>query len=186
MKILLTGFEPFLNHKSNPTIDLVYDLELSIDEDIKTLILPVAYSDVQKIIETELNHNTYDLICSLGLATDRKDANHEIFAQNYIYSNGPDNNNVLIKHKAISKNHPISFKTTWSINDDIITPSFHAGNYLCNYVYYNFLRDTKKDTSVAFIHIPMVKKNDSKYKEIKQQILHFINNEIEVKKHEKK
>lgn len=79
MKILLTAFEPFLDHASNPTIEQAHRLT---SETIETMILPVVYEKAaQKVIEHAQPEN-YDFILLPGLAADRQTVSVEHHALN--------------------------------------------------------------------------------------------------------
>ena len=160
MKILITGFEPFLNNDANPSMLIVNMLKDKYD----TIILPVSYSEAKKILENKIKEVKPDIILSLGLASSRDKISLELIGINYQYALVPDNDNKIIKGTKIQADGLDGIFT----NLDILTYldllkennipgelSLSAGAYICNLVYYTALNYTKNS---LFIHLPNLDK----------------------------
>lgn len=69
MKILVTGFEPFLDNDINPSKELV---ESSLFASFNTMILPVSYGKARESLLLAIDSINPDLVLSFGLASSRK------------------------------------------------------------------------------------------------------------------
>ena len=69
-KLLLTGYEPFLRFKTNPTASVVESLDgKSIGGyEIIGKVYPVEFGEINSIIEADIDKIEPDAILSLGLA----------------------------------------------------------------------------------------------------------------------
>src|SRR5690625_7537366 len=83
-KLLLTGFEPFLNYKINPTMEIVQHLHEKEINDYKIhgKVLSVDFSKSGKQLIEEINDLQPDAIISLGLAGGRYKVTPERIAIN--------------------------------------------------------------------------------------------------------
>lgn len=70
-KLLLTGYEPFLKFKTNPTQSAVESLEGKVIGDYKIIgkVYPVAFKEINALIEQDIEEIEPDAIVSLGLAS---------------------------------------------------------------------------------------------------------------------
>ena len=166
-KLLITGFNSFLNHPNNPSEDLLKSFEINSEKiDITKWILPVEYATVKEQVPALLEEINPDFLINLGYASDRYAITPEIAALNYIDTESPDNKGVTILNKRIIENAPNAFFSdfNWShyINklkaENIPCKiSSDAGTYLCNFTSYLFqyhIHAMKLDTKQGFIHIP--------------------------------
>lgn len=157
-KILLTGFEPFDQHKINSSGELVKILsaELSLDY----LILPVSYSRAYGSLEKHLEKNNYDFILMLGLASDRHEVNLERVGLNMMDSKIPDADGAHPRGEKISEKGEGALFCELPIMDWIkdteMKISNHAGAYVCNYLYYRMLMGEYAQKSL-FVHVPPIK-----------------------------
>lgn len=157
MKLLVTAFEPFLDHATNPTIELARRLK---SEAIDTLTLPVVYEKAaQKVIE-RAQHDSYDFILLLGLAADRQTVSIEHHALNLMDAPTPDNEGVIKRFEVIADKGPDLYLTDIPyqailLNADSkrIQLSLSAGGYICNDTFYR-VKNAFKDYKVGFIHVP--------------------------------
>lgn len=156
MKILVTGFEPFLDNLVNPSAKV---LEL-IKDKYETLLLPVSYKRAPLILNRRLKEYQPDMILSLGLASSRTKISLELIGINYEGGKARDNDNVFITGEKILPQGPDAIMTEFSVNDfvNILNEqeiptylSLSAGSYICNLIYYYCLNYTKKS---LFIHLP--------------------------------
>ncbi|HWL27103.1 MAG TPA: peptidase C15, partial [Ureibacillus sp.] len=92
-KILLTGFEPFLQFKMNPTMQVVEALAGKVIEDYEICgrILKVDFQQSATQLKEHINEIQPDIIISLGLAGGRYKITPERIAIN-IQDGEPDNN----------------------------------------------------------------------------------------------
>ena len=159
MKILLTAFEAFLDHSSNPTIDIVHALRR---DDIKTLVLPVVYQKAADLVIQEAFNESYDFILLLGLAGERKDITIEHHALNVMDAKGPDNEGTIKRFEIIDTKGPDLYLSDLPLQTIIqeaekeskpISLSLSAGGYICNDTFYR-VKHALNHQKVGFIHVP--------------------------------
>ena len=167
-KLLLTGFEAFAEHSTNPTENLVNKFSNTVVNNfkIKAYILPVEYKSASSIISNLIETEKPDAIISLGLAADRAEITPELIAINYCHSKVPDNAGDIKLFTKINPKSKESFISTLPIkkiiealNEKSIAAklSSTAGTYVCNTVMYTALQKSSKmslDIPCGFIHIP--------------------------------
>lgn len=161
MKILVTGFKPFLNNKVNTSMEL---LKLIKEE---TLLLDVSYLNAPKELKEKINEYNPDFILSLGLNASLKEGIQiEKVAYNLMDSKGKDNDGIIKTNEIINKNknnfylNPIDFKKLENYlksNDIKYKLSRDPGRYICNLVYFEVLSSFNKG---LFIHVPTIKNSD--------------------------
>src|SRR5690625_3109956 len=148
-KLLLTGFEPFLDYPINPTMDIVNELSRSTIHSYEIVgeILPVHYKKSgKKLIET-IKQIEPDAVISLGLGGQRHHINPERIAINC--NDGPeDNHGYKPNGEKIIPGGKDGIFTTLPIQKMVKTLreahlpasiSNSAGTYLCNNVMYHAL-----------------------------------------------
>ncbi|MFD2044957.1 pyroglutamyl-peptidase I [Ornithinibacillus salinisoli] len=166
-KLLLTGFEPFLEFPINPTTEIAQSLhgETINDYEIIGEILSVDFNKSgQQLLELIEKHNP-DAVISLGLAAGRSCITPERIAINC--NDGPvDNNGHKPNGEKIYADGSDGFFTTLPITDMVSALqnanlpakiSNSAGTYLCNNVMYHGLHYFKMQNvnrPSGFIHIP--------------------------------
>lgn len=110
MKFLISGFEPFLDLKTNPTQLLVNDLSkvrsqnlknnnfdtehkahLSEDFEFKAIVLPVEFKNAFVVLKQAIDTYKPDVVLSLGVASERSDIELERIAINHQSLKNPDN-----------------------------------------------------------------------------------------------
>jgi pyroglutamyl-peptidase len=168
LKLLLTGFKPFLNYDKNPTEQLVKNLDgLTIgDFQINSWVFNVDYQETLNSIPALLEEINPDLVLNLGLAGERFAITPEKVALNYIDSKNPDNAGNIIQNQKIKEDGENAYFT--KIKWDEIIPllkdqevpcelSTSAGTYVCNQVSYLFNYEIEKNNmscAQSFIHVP--------------------------------
>lgn len=166
-KLLLTGFEPFLNYPINPTMEVVKALEGKVVNGytIHGNILPVDFAKSGDLLLEEIKAVDPDAIISLGLAGGRFKITPERIAINVSHGD-QDNQGNKPTNKAIFADGDDGVFTTLPIEEmvaklmDANLPadiSNSAGTYLCNNVMYHALYQLKKENRKipsGFIHIP--------------------------------
>jgi pyroglutamyl-peptidase len=167
IKMLLTGFEPFLGFQINPTEKIVSALSgQSIGNNkIFGLLLPVDYSLSSKIILEKIKELNPDVVVSLGLAAGRNSITPERIAIN-CRDGAADNNGVVLEDAPIIEDGPDGYFSSLPIRSMVHTLkekgypaeiSNTAGTYLCNNVMYSVLHELSlagKQIPAGFIHIP--------------------------------
>lgn len=156
MDLLITGFQPFLNYSINPTGKIVKLLDL-IDMTVHKAILPCDFKLVEPIYDELLATHQPKLIINLGLSAKAVGLNLETIALNVA-------KDFLKAPGIIDKSSEMALKTTIDtfqmaqrLRDSGIPAraSNHAGDYLCNYIFYKSLKYTQnKGGQALFIHMP--------------------------------
>ncbi|MEK4299194.1 pyroglutamyl-peptidase I [Oceanobacillus sp. FSL W8-0428] len=166
-KLLLTGFEPFLDFSINPTMKIAEELnEAAIgDYTITSHILSVDFHKAGKQLLQLIEETKPDAIISLGLAGGRFKINPERIAINV--NDGPkDNQGHKPDNEVIWEDGADGMFSTLPISRMVqqlkaqglpAEISNTAGTYLCNHVMYQALHYTKTKNlglPAGFIHIP--------------------------------
>ncbi|KGR74011.1 pyroglutamyl-peptidase I [Ureibacillus sinduriensis] len=165
-KILLTGFEPFLNYKINPTMQVVDALNGKImgGYEICSRIMSVDFQEASNQLENYINEVEPDIIISLGLAGGRYKITPERIAIN-MKDGEPDNHGHAPIDEKIDENGVDAYLTNLPIRKMVerlnkegypAEISNSAGTYLCNNIMYEGLAFAKQQRNVlaGFIHIP--------------------------------
>ncbi|KPB05762.1 pyroglutamyl-peptidase I [Bacillus sp. CHD6a] len=182
--LLLTGFEPFLNFKINPTEEIVRELDQQIVGPYQVIsrVLPVDFTESEKLLLEYMEELQPDAVISLGLAAGRAHITPERIAINCKDAGGaPDNNGVVLQDAPINPEGPDGYFSTLPIRAMVNHLNEHnfpakisntAGTYLCNNVMYaalhklaqqgadratNHINTGEPNTAhipAGFIHIP--------------------------------
>lgn len=166
-KLLLTGFEPFLKHNMNPTMNIVEALEgRKIGAYIvHSKVLPVDFKVTGEKFMEHIDEIRPDAIISLGLANGRTQITPERIAINV--NDGPvDNSGYAPVDEEIIGGGADGYFTTLPIRKMVdalkeeglpAKISNTAGAYLCNNVMYralHYAKQQKREVKAGFIHIP--------------------------------
>jgi len=166
-KLLLTGFEPFLDHPINPTEKIVQTLQNKTigNYEITAVLLPVDFEKgPMKIVEALREHQP-DAVISLGLAAGRSVITPERIAIN-CRDGEPDNSGVVLEDAPVSVEGADGYFSTLPIRKFVnllkengfpAEISNSAGTYLCNNVMYMVLHELQKENKkipAGFVHIP--------------------------------
>lgn len=167
MRLLLTGFEPFLSYTVNPTMRIVEELnglELAGYE-IVGKVLPVDFASSGNKLLAHMKEIDPDAVISLGLAGGRYKITPERIAIN-VKDGAADNEGHISMDESIHIEGEPGYFSTLPIRqmvNKLIEEGFPAeisntaGTYLCNNVMYEALHYAKKNNpnmKAGFIHIP--------------------------------
>jgi len=166
-KLLLTGFEPFLNHPINPTEEIVLRLDgAQIGEyEVKGVLLPVDFEKAPLAILETVREVAPDAVLSLGLAAGRTEITPERIAINCRDGAADNSGRALVDSKIAEEGADGYFSTlpirmlVDTLNEKGYPASISnsAGTYLCNNVMYTVLHELKgKKVSIpaGFVHVP--------------------------------
>lgn len=167
-KLLLTGFEPFLDHPINPTQHVVEQLNTKTIGQYEVVgeILPVIFEEAGEKMKQLIKQHHPDAVISLGLSAGRHMITPERIAINC--QDGPkDNEGRVFEDAPIVVDGPDAYFSTLPIRQMVnqlkehhlpATISNTAGTYVCNHVMYatlHFLHKTNSEhVRAGFIHIP--------------------------------
>ena len=165
-RILLTGFEPFLKFKENPTMQVVEALDGKVFNgyDIYGRIMKVDFNESSKQFKAYIDEVQPDIIISLGSAAGRFKITPERIAIN-IKDGEADNNGFAPVDEKIHEDSADAYFTNLPIRRMVerlkkvgypAEISNTAGTYLCNNIMYEGLAYAKQQENVlaGFIHIP--------------------------------
>ncbi|MBX0357683.1 pyroglutamyl-peptidase I [Halobacillus sp. Nhm2S1] len=167
-KLLLTGFEPFLDFPINPTTHIVEELkgkEMN-GYQIEGRILPVDYNKSGQEILEHIQDVEPDAVISLGLAAGRYKITPERISINCNESNEKDNEGNTPDGDRIQEEGPDGLFSTLPIKrfvEDLQLKGYPAevsntaGTYLCNHVMYQALyhfHENNLEVPSGFVHIP--------------------------------
>jgi len=162
-KVLLTGFEPFGNATSNPSGEIVKQIN---GDNIVTAILPVAYTQSAEQLLSLIEQHKPDVVICLGQAEGRTAITPERVAINLDDARLADNEGVLRNDVKILQDGPDAYFSTLPVNEFVAAikaqgipaaVSLSAGAFLCNHVFYvaqNKFVDS--DVRSGFVHVPLM------------------------------
>lgn len=165
-KLLLTGFEPFLEFHVNPTWDIAESLNGTVigDYEVYSEGLKVDFNEGVEQFKQVLQKLQPDLVISLGIASGRYKITPERIAIN-IKDGAADNSGFTPIDERISDDGPDGYFTSLPIRamvNRLVKEGYPAeisntaGTYLCNNVMYEGLKyATQHHIKAGFIHIPM-------------------------------
>ena len=166
-KLLITGFEPFLDYTVNPTMKIVEELDGTTIGDYRIVgkIMPVDFNASGAALLNFLAEENPDAVVSLGLAAGRYKITPERIAIN-VKDGAADNEGNKPIDEPIRKDGEAAYLSTLPIRkmvDSLLANglpadiSNTAGAYLCNNVMYeglHFAKMYKPELPTGFIHIP--------------------------------
>ncbi len=171
IRVLVTGFETFGDEPVNPSKELAIKLDGQVlgRAQVYGYVLPVSYNRAKKAVKYILETIDPRIVLSFGLSPQRTVVSIERIALNYAHSRIPDNDGVFLSHARIINEGPIALESTINTQRarDIFIEngipaivSYHAGTFLCNYVFYLMLYYSMvSERKAGFIHIPYTHKN---------------------------
>ncbi|AOL34709.1 pyroglutamyl-peptidase I [Anoxybacillus geothermalis] len=166
-KLLLTGFEPFLEFPINPTERIATELDgMEIGKyQVYGRVLPVDFSQSSLRCLEHLEQIQPDVVMSLGLAAGRTKITPERVAIN-CQDGGPDNRGIHVQDEPIVEDGPAAYFSTLPIRRFVnvlnergypAQISNTAGTYLCNHVMYSVLHKISSENlsvQAGFVHLP--------------------------------
>lgn len=162
-KVLLTGFEPFGNATSNPSGEIVKQIN---GDNIVTAILPVAYTQSAERLLSLIEQYKPSIVICLGQAEGRTAITPERVAINLDDARLADNEGVLRNDVKILEDGPDAYFSTLPVNEIVAAikaqgipaaVSLSAGAFLCNHVFY--IAQNKfagSDVRSGFVHVPLM------------------------------
>jgi pyroglutamyl-peptidase len=167
MKILVTGFEPFGEHKDNVTEKLIAALPKKIGVvNIVTQVLPVVYYRSSQILTKKIQLHNPSAVISLGLAAGSSKIQIETSAQNKNSARIPDNKGNAPMDEPVIQDGEDFFPSNLPIAllyhslkhaGYPVALSQSAGTYVCNHVFYHLMNHVfirKPSVIGGFIHYP--------------------------------
>lgn len=166
-KILLTGFQPFLNESINPSEKLI---EVLASDRVEILLLPVSFRQSYEILNAKLvSSNNFEKIILLGQAGGRSKISLERVALNWVETEHADEENYLPKKGVIDETKPAAYFNNWSLekyaekisNQGVpVEISLSAGSFVCNYLYYKIVAEYFHHQLIQdkflFVHVPFL------------------------------
>lgn len=165
MKILVTGFEPFGNEKTNPSWEAVKLLpDLINGSKVIKAKLPVVFDSCYKIIGDLIKNENPEAVLHIGQAGGRTCITPEFVAINQ--RNGIDNADREYRDQKVIIDGPDAYFATLPVRqmtDKLIESnipakiSYSAGTYVCNNLMYSslhYIAIHKLNIPSGFIHIP--------------------------------
>ena len=172
-KILLTGYEPFLDFKLNPSLEACKLLEGVTYNDYEVVIeeLPMKYKEIRGIIRRLVDkHQPVAVICT-GVSSKAPDICVERVAINIGSADGGPNFGYDTLDQVLNPDGPAAYWSTLPIRDIVeaiksvgipARISNTAGTQGCNLVFYHlmdYLAEKNMDIPAGFIHIPRLPEN---------------------------
>ena len=165
-RILLTGFEPFHEYKTNSSWSLVDSFKNTTSdfESIK-LLLPVEFKTVSSIVPEILKQYQPDIVLAFGQCTGDS-IRIERVALNLDDARSADNNGYTPTDEQIhvdGKNAYFSSLPIKVIQQAVAAKNIpavisnSAGTYVCNHLFYELLYWCDKlslSTKIGFVHLP--------------------------------
>ena len=161
--VLVTGFKPFGNWTANPS-EVVANLLNGCEIDnakIVSIILPVDFNNSFEILKDAIAIYKPSIIISLGL----DGMAHKIHVEK-IAINLECNEyrcKLIEKHGKFVQISPLpAFKIAEEMRKHgyKAIPSFYAGTYVCNYIFYStlsYIEENGLQIKAGFIHLPPLK-----------------------------
>lgn len=163
VRILVTGFEPYLKQRRNPT------QRLALEADGKVMgiaalsgrVLPTEFRGCEAALRHALDEVRPEAVIMFGLAPLRTKVGVEALALNVDHGEEPDNAGVKRWRRAIVAGGPRVIDARADVDALYgalrrarlpVAVSYHAGTYVCNHAFYTALRATR--ATVAFLHVP--------------------------------
>jgi pyroglutamyl-peptidase len=172
MHVLLTGFEPFGPHASNPSREIVATLAARSSTtsgrgiELQTAVLQTEYDRAARRIVGLIEELRPDAVVSLGISSKADGICLERIALNLNDAELADNSGEVRLAQPIVEAGPMVYFSTLPLDrmlNALRRASFpaaisnHAGTYVCNHVFYtarHLLEESKRATACGFIHVP--------------------------------
>jgi pyroglutamyl-peptidase len=165
-KLLLTGFDPFGEHRINPSFQIAQTLAFRNNIPgvrINAYEMPTKWDVPAQILRQIIIRNEYDGLIMVGLSANRTVISLEETAQNLDDSDVTDNSGIPRHKQIIDKSTPDYLHTNLPIDKFThellmegypVEISHSAGNYICNHLYFHALNMPERPRDVLFVHIP--------------------------------
>ena len=174
MRVLLTGFEPFGSHVTNPSQEIVAMLAARVPRttgrrvELQTTILQTEYDRAALRIGSLIDELRPDAVVSLGVDSKAEGICLERIALNLDDKEFADNAGEIRLARPIVHGGPMVYLSTLPLDamlkalrqaDFPATISNHAGTYVCNHVFYtarHLMEQSRRQIPCGFIHVPVV------------------------------
>ncbi len=168
-KVLLTGFAPFDHESTNPSWEVLRQLDLASafpGHEIHIAQLPCEFGTAVRDLEALLDKFTPEIVVCLGQAGGRAELSVERVAINVDDARIPDNAGMQPIDQAIVPEGPVGYFSSLPIKAIVQTLREHgipanvsqtAGTYVCNHVFYGLMHYANTHPQLkraGFIHIP--------------------------------
>ena len=167
-RLLVTGFEPFLDFTVNPTAQLARDLDgLSVaGVAVAGAVLPVHFERGAAAILAALDQTRPDAVICLGLASEIECIKIERVALNIDEAFNPDSDGVVRRGLPIIADGPVGYWSTLPVDRLVerltaaglpAETSRDAGGYLCNHVFFRARHQIEgqgRPVPCGFVHFP--------------------------------
>ncbi len=173
MKILLTGFEPFLDYSENSSWEVAEQVASCGIAGVEVVAerLPVSFARVGEALRGAIELHTPDFVIMLGQSGTTDRVKLERIALNMMDSAVGDNDGATPDEEPIYENEDNALFTSLPIKrlrraieeqGVSVKISNSAGLYVCNRIYYEALRMCKERAMQAiFVHLPLCKEQTS-------------------------
>jgi pyroglutamyl-peptidase len=172
-KILLTGYEPFLEFKQNPSTEACRLLEGKTYNGYEVVVeeLPMRYREVRDLIREYIDRHQPAAVISTGVSSMAPDLCVERVAINVGSAENGPNFGFDRLDQVLNPNGPAAYWSTLSIRDIVeaikkegipARISNTAGTQGCNLAFYHlmdYLAEKKLDIPAGFIHVPRMPEN---------------------------
>jgi len=169
MKILVTGFDPFGGEVTNPAIEAVKRLPVTIaGATIVKLEIPTVFGACATVVRQAIVDEQPDVVLSIGQAGGRAALTPELVAINLDDGRIPDNAGQQPVDQPIQSNGATAYFTQLPVKTMVQAIraaglpsqlSTTAGTYVCNHIMYQvqYLRATAfPGLRAGFLHIPFL------------------------------
>lgn len=154
-RVLVTGFEPFGEHATNPSALLA--------KSFAGVELPVSYARAPDALRAAIAEADAEVVLCFGLADGDTGISVERFALNLDEADVVDNDGVHGSGAEIDPAGPLAYRSTLPV-DEIVAAlrdediparaSRDAGGYLCNHIFYVLMQTLGPNQIGGFIHVP--------------------------------
>lgn len=172
-KILLTGYEPFLDFERNPSIEACRVIEDNTYNGYKVIVeeLPMKYKEIRNLVEHIIDEHQPSAVIATGVSSMAPDICVERVAINIGSADGGPNFGFDKLDQVLNPDGPAAYWSTLPIRDivDEINAvgipariSNSAGTQGCNLVFYHlldYINSKNLETPAGFIHVPRLPEN---------------------------
>jgi len=169
-RILLTGFEPFGGHATNPSAAVVNALASAASSrgDLVARVLPTVYAESGRIVRELIAEHRPGAVLCLGLCARSDAILLERLAVNLNDDACGDNAGDCARGRVIVPEGPVGYWSTLpleAMHDALqargvpMAWSNSAGTYVCNHVFYTARHTIEQlglDARCGFVHLPQV------------------------------
>jgi len=167
--ILLTGFEPFGEHDTNPSRQAVQIAAGELAQrgtDVSAEILPVTFEGSSRVLRELVDSRDWELVVCVGVAGGRDKVSLERVAINVDDARIPDNDGASPIDEPIAADGPDAYFSRLPLKRGLVAVqeagipvevSNTAGTYVCNHVFYELMHALRDQPEIpaGFVHIPV-------------------------------